>query len=156
MRFLLVYFGIHWVAGVRCMLGRKIFILVLLIATVALTGCGSSPNRAAITGIVAHTHTMILPEGTVVTVQIIDTTKADSPGKKVAEQIIKSHGDELPLPFAVVYDPGKINPDHTYTMRVKVEDSSGQLLYTNTSDVPVITHGNLTRNIEVIVVIPNG
>jgi putative lipoprotein len=135
---------------------RKIFILIILSATVALAGCGRSTNRAAITGVIAHTHPMTLPVGYVVTIQIEDTTKADAPAKKIAEQVIKSQGVELPMPFEVIYDPGKINANHTYSMRVKVEDNAGKMLYANNTSVLVITHGNPTQNVVVIVVLVNG
>jgi putative lipoprotein len=132
---------------------RKIFILLMLSATVALAGCGNSNNKAAVTGVITHTHRMILPVGYVVTVQIEDITKADAPGKKIAEQVIKSQGVELPMPFEVVYDPGKINANHTYSVLVKIADSDGKMLYTNNTSVPVITNGNPTHNVDVLVVL---
>jgi putative lipoprotein len=134
---------------------RKIFILIILSATVALTACGSSTKQAALTGVIAHTHRMTIPVGYVTTIRIEDTTKADAPGKKVAEEVIKNQGEELPIPFAIIYDPGKINPDHIYTVRVEIDDDAGNLLYTNVTAVPVITHANPTRNVKIIVVLPN-
>jgi putative lipoprotein len=135
---------------------RKIFILIILSATVALASCGSSTNKAAITGVITHSHPMALPVGYVVTVQIQDTTKADAPGKKIAEQVIKSQGDEIPMPFEVVYDPGKINPNHTYSLSVKIEDSAGKMVYTNNTSVQVITHGNPIHNVTIIMVLVDG
>jgi uncharacterized lipoprotein YbaY len=76
---------------------RKIFILIILSATIALAGCGSPTNKAAVTGVITHTHPMTLPVGYVVTVQIDDTTKADAPGKKIAEQVIMSFPCHLRL-----------------------------------------------------------
>jgi putative lipoprotein len=149
------YRGINLQLGVKYMLAKKIFILMILSVTVALTACGNSANNAALTGVIAHTHRMTLPAGFVTTIRIEDTTNADKPGKKVAEEIIKNQGEVLPIPFAIVYDPGKINPDHTYTMRVEIDDDTGNLLYTNVTAVPVITHGNPTRNVKIIVVLPN-
>ena len=138
------------------MFARKIFILIILSATFALAGCGRSTNKAAVTGVIAHAHPMTIPVGYVVSVQIEDTTKVDAPGKIVAEQVIKSQGDEIPMPFEVVYNPGKINSNHTYSLRVKIEDSAGITVYTNNTNVPVITNGNPTQNVEVIVVLVNG
>jgi putative lipoprotein len=142
-------------AGVNCMFVRKLFILIILLATVALAGCGRSTNKAAITGVITHTHRMTIPIGYVVTIQIEDTTKADATGKKIAEQVIKSQGEAIPMPFEVVYDPGKINPNHTYSVHVKIEDSAGKMLFTNNISVPVITNGNPTQNIDVVVVLVN-
>jgi putative lipoprotein len=137
------------------MLLKKVFILIILTSTLALAACGKSNNKAAITGVIAHTHRMTLPVGYVVTIRIEDTTKADTPGKKIAEEVHKSQGEILPIPFAVVYDPSKINPDHTYSLHVEIGDDTGTLLYINETSIPVITHGNPTQNIKVIVVLPN-
>jgi uncharacterized lipoprotein YbaY len=45
--------------------------------------------------------------------------------------VIKSQGEVLPMPFEIIYEPGKINAEHTYSIRVKIEDSTGKMLYTN-------------------------
>jgi hypothetical protein len=37
-----------------------------------------------------------------------------------------------------------------------IEDSAGKMLYTNNTSVPVITNGNPTQNVDVIVVLVNG
>jgi putative lipoprotein len=137
------------------MIIKKLFILVIFSATVALTACGNSTNKAALTGVIAHTHRMSIPAGYVTTIRIEDTTNADKPGKKLAEEVIKNQGEVLPIPFAIVYDPSKIKPDHTYAVMVEIDDDAGNLLYTNVTAVLVITHGNPTRNVKVIVVLPN-
>ena len=54
------------------------------------------------------------------------------------------------MPFAVTYNPETIQPNHTYAIRVRIEDAAGELLYTNMQSAPVITQGN-PRNVEVVV-----
>jgi putative lipoprotein len=133
---------------------KKYTLLLLLTFTLLLAGCDKTPSKAAITGTIDHAHWMALPDGTMVIVRIEDTTRAGAPGKKVAESVIKSQDDTIPMPFAVVYDPGKINDNHKYSLTVKIEDSSGKILYVNQSDVPVLTEGNPTHGIDVVVVLP--
>ena len=99
---------------------------------------------------------MSIPAGYVITIKLEDTTKSDNPGKKIAETVINSQGVDIPMPFQVVYDPDKINLSHTYTVRVLIEDSSGIELYSNNTSVPVITNGNPTQKIDVIVVLIDG
>ncbi len=135
------------------MLVKKILVILLLFSTFFLTGCGSTSNKTALTGLIDHPHQMTLADGTIVVVRIEDTTKTGAPGKKIAEEVIKSQGDIIPMPFAVVYDPGKINENHTYSISVKIKDSDGNTVYTNESNVPVITKGNPTRDIDVLVVL---
>ena len=122
----------------------------------ALTGCEKSANKAAVTGVIVHTHRMTIPAGYVITIRIEDITKTDKPGKKIAEEVIKSQGDDLPIPFAIVYNLREINANHAYSMRVNIEDSTGKMLYTNNTSVPVITKGNPIQDVEVIVVLVNG
>ena len=86
----------------------------------------------------------------------MDTTKSGSPGKKIAEEVIKSEGDEIPMPFVVIYDPGRINEEHSYSITVKIQDDLGNLLYTNNDSIPVITQGNPTQHIDVPVVLADG
>ena len=134
---------------------RKYFILIILLASIPLSGCGKAANKAAVTGVIAHSHPMSLPAGYVVNILLEDTTNAEAPGKKIAEVEIKSQGEELPMPFAIIYDPGKINPDHTYSIWVEIVDGAGIQQYTNLTGTPVITHGNPTSHVKLTVVIPN-
>ncbi len=129
----------------------------MLICMMLLTGCGNQPSsKTALTGLIDHPHQMTLGDGMTVIVRIEDTTKAGAPGKKIAEEIIKGQGDIIPMPFAIVYDPGKINETHKYSLTVKIQDSTGVVLYTSQSSVPVITQGNPTRDIDVVIVLPGG
>jgi putative lipoprotein len=134
---------------------RKMLYLVILSTSVALAGCGNSNNKAALTGVIAHTHRISIPADYVITIRIEDTTTADAPGKMIAEQVIKNQAVALPMPFAIVYDPRKINPDHMYSLHAEILDNTGKLLYTNVTSVPVLTHGNPTRDVKVTVVLPN-
>ncbi len=137
------------------MSGKKIMTMVLLVLTIFLAGCGG-PRSAAITGVIEHSHSMTLAAGTVVTVQIMDTTKQGSPGKKIAEEVIKDQEIGIPMPFAVTYDVGRINPDHAYSISVRVEDGEGKLLYTSRGEVPVITKGNPTHDIDINIILSDG
>jgi uncharacterized lipoprotein YbaY len=58
----------------------------------------------------------------------------------------------VPIPFAVPYAPGKIEKNHSYNLRVRIENDTGRLLFINDTSIPVITRGNPTQDIEVIVV----
>ena len=140
---------------VEFMLTRKIFILIILLVSIPLSGCGKTANKAAVTGVIAHAHPMSLPAGYVLSILLADTTSTQAPGKKIAEVVIKSQGDELPMPFAIIYDPGKINPDHTYSIWVEIVDAAGILQYKNLTGVPVITHGNPTSRVKLTVVLSN-
>ena len=137
------------------MLLKFIIILGLLLGTAALTGCGGSPEEASVTGTVTYRQRIALPPEAVLTVRIEDVSKADAPAEVVGEQVIKTEGAQVPIPFAVPYDPSKIIENHRYSLRVRIEDGSGRLLFINDTNVPVITNGNPTEDIEVVA-IPTG
>jgi uncharacterized lipoprotein YbaY len=52
----------------------------------------------------------------------------------------------------VPYDPGRIEKNHTYSLRVRIEEGTGKLLFINDTGIPVITRGNPTQDVEVILV----
>jgi len=133
----------------------KIIPILLLLGTATLAGCANSPAEAAVAGTVTYLQRIALPPDAVVTVRIEDVSRADAPAEVIGEQVIKTEGAQVPIPFEVPYDPGKIEDNHSYSLRVRIEDSAGKLLFTNDTSVPVITRGNPTQDIEVIV-IPTG
>jgi putative lipoprotein len=128
-----------------------IFLLTLIIL---LSACGGV-KQAAVTGVIDHPHSMTFPAGTVLTVQLLDTTKEGLPGKVIAEYVVRDRQIGIPMPFAVTYEPGKINQNHSYSVRVIIEDSNGNLTYSSQKEVPVITHGNPRVDIDVFVDLVN-
>jgi len=85
-------------------------------------------------------------------VRIEYVSKADAPAEVVGEQMIETQGRQVPIPFALPYEPGKIKEKHTYSLRARIHDGAGKLLFINDTSVPVITKGNPTEDIEVILV----
>ena len=83
------------------------------------------------------------------TVQLQDVSKADAPATVIGETIVTEF-DEIPIPFAVSYDPEVIDTRYTYALSVRITDGAGNLLFTNTTSYSVITQGNPSE-VEVIV-----
>ncbi len=137
------------------MLLKIITILGLLLGTTATTGCGGSPDEASVTGTVTYRQRIALPPEAVLTVRIEDVSLADAPAEVVGEQVIKTEGAQVPIPFVVSYEPESIIENHRYSLRVRIEDGAGRLLFINDTNIPVITNGNPTEDIEVVV-IPTG
>jgi putative lipoprotein len=109
---------------------------------------------ACITGTITYPEGIPLPEDAVVQIQVQDTSLADAPAIVMGEQIITSPG-QVPIDYQVCYDPSQIQENHTYSMSVRITDADGRLLFINDTHIPVITRGNPTENVE-IVVIPVG
>lgn len=105
-------------------------------------------TTSAVTGTVTKLDRSALPPTAVVTVRLQDTSRAGAPAITIAEQIIPLNGQQLPVPFSLSYDPAKIDPRFTYTVRAIIEDG-GKLIYTSTQAYPVITRDAPTSNVEI-------
>jgi uncharacterized lipoprotein YbaY len=90
-----------------------------------------------------------LPEDAVVYVRLYDVSQADAESNLIAEQVVTGV-TQFPIPFIVRYNPKEIVQNHTYTIGVRIEDSSGNLLFTNPTAYHVITAGNPSR-VDVVV-----
>lgn len=130
--------------------GERLY-LSLASAPAVMVFVKAAPARTAVTGSITYRERIALPPDAVVRVQIQDTSRADAPAIVLGEQVIEAAGRQVPIPFAVTYDAAQVTPNGRYTLRVRIESADGQLLWTNTQAYPVITGGNPTSDIEVIV-----
>jgi putative lipoprotein len=111
---------------------------------------GETPGQPlAVTGEVLYRERIAMPEGAVVTVRVSDVSRADAPADVIGEQVIETPGN-VPVKFSVGYDPAKIQPGHTYAVSARIE-VNGQLMWINTTHIPVITNGNPTSDVAVLV-----
>ncbi|MFC1915525.1 YbaY family lipoprotein [Chloroflexota bacterium] len=127
---------------------RKLgLIIFIILAIILIAGCA---NTATVTGTVTYRERIaLLTQGVVVTIKVEDISRADAPAVTIGEQIIENPSHQVPIPFEIEYNPDDINERYTYAMRVRIE-VDGELWFTNTSRYQVITRGNPTSNIEVV------
>jgi uncharacterized lipoprotein YbaY len=96
-------------------------------------------------GTVAYRERVALPADAVVDVWITDITPGIIvPQVITAETSIKSGGRQVPLPFELTFDPGRIVATHRYGVRAVIK-SGGKVLFQSGSATPVITQGNPTQ-----------
>jgi len=132
---------------------KMISFITFLLVSAILAGCGgSSSQTSAVTGKVTYRQRIALPPDAVVTVTIEDVSKADAPADVIGQQVIETKGSQVPIPFTVPYDASKIEENHSYNLRATIKDGSNKLLFTSDTSVPVITRGNATKDVEIIVV----
>jgi len=115
-----------------------------------LTACGS--GSGSVSGTVTYLQRIALPDDAVITVQIQDTSLADASATVIGEQVIHTKGKQVPFDYAVPYDAEAIQDNHTYTMSVRITDGVGKLLFINDTAIPVVTRGNPTQDVEILVV----
>ena len=104
----------------------------------------------AITGQVTYRQRIALSPDAVVEVSLQDISRADAPAVVVASQTIQTGGKQVPIPFALDYDPGAIDPRMSYAVSARITEN-GQLTWISTQVYPVLTRGAPSDNVEIIV-----
>lgn len=111
---------------------------------------GETPGQPlAVTGDVLYRERIAMPPGAVVKVQVADVSKADAPADVIGEQLIDNPGN-VPVKFSIPYDGGRIQPGNTYAVSARIE-VNGKLMWISTTHIPVITNGNPTSDLQVLV-----
>jgi putative lipoprotein len=119
-----------------------LFSLVLFLAgctstpVVPATGTGTATSK--VTGSITYRERIALSPSAVVTVKLVDVSRADAPAVLIAEQVIYTKGRQVPFEFALAYDASRIQPSHTYAVQVRIEDG-GKLLFISDTANSVIT-----------------
>ncbi len=103
---------------------------------------------AALTGTVTYRERIMLPAAAVLTVRLSDVSRADAAAMVLTEQQISPV--RVPAAFSLAYDPAALDERHTYVVQARIEEG-GKLLFVNTSQFQVITRGNPTSGVEVLV-----
>jgi uncharacterized lipoprotein YbaY len=100
------------------------------------------PDAAGtVTGTVTYLQRMALPPDSVIEVKLQDVSLADAPAKTIANQKITLGNRQVPVPFELKFDPAKIDPKHSYSIRATILVGSQQR-FTTTKAYPVITQGS--------------
>jgi len=109
----------------------------------------TSPS-SVVTGTVTYLQRIALPPQVSVLVKLEDVSLQDVPAKLISEQRIEMAGKQVPIPFTLQYDPAKIDPKGTYNVSAQIV-LGDQLLFTSDTAHRVITGGNPTNSVEIIV-----
>lgn len=122
---------------------KKLLLLTLFFLNLFLVSCagtGSPPNGLArINGQITWQDGGTLPAGSKVTVTIVNASIADT-SDILATANFTAEGSP-PLDFYVEYDPAKVDERANYSATVRIEDSTGTLLYITMTVQYVIEQG---------------
>lgn len=94
-----------------------------------------------VSGTVTYRSRMALPPNAVLTVRLVDVSRADAPSVTIAEQRIETAGKQVPFSFDMAYDRSKIVERNRYSIQAEIRDG-GRLLFITDTNYPVITQGN--------------
>ena len=110
------------------------------LALLAVLALGIGPTAAAeVTGTAAYLERIALPPDAAFEATLEDVSRADAPSMVLGRATVNPAG-QVPIRFAIPYDPAKIVENHRYVVRGRVVHK-GELLYTTTSTYPVLTRG---------------
>jgi len=112
-------------------------------------GTETQPN--AVTGTVTYRRPTPLPPNAVISVRLLDASREDIASAVIAEDRISAEGKQVPIAYDLAYDPNKIQQRNRYVVRAEIRDGE-RLLFTTDTSYPVITQGNPTTGVEVVVV----
>jgi heat shock protein HslJ len=108
---------------------------------------------ALVTGTVTYLVRMALPEDAMVEVSIHNRQLADAPPEMtlLGMQAFLTEGQQVPIPYEVFYSPEDVMEGAMYSIGATIRDGAGNLLFVSTTAIPVITNGNPTENVEILV-----
>lgn len=126
---------------------------VLGLLTACATGPASAPpadgpaasatSGLRVTGTVSYLQRVALPPDSDVIVQLRDISRLDSPSGVLAEQRFTPRS-QVPLPFELSVDPGRIDPRMRYAVAARIQ-RNGKLLFINDKLHLVLTQGHGNR-----------
>ena len=123
--------------------GLPVALLALAGTFAVVPGTASAGDTAAggkVTGFVSYENNDDLSPTAVLTVKLVDISRADAPADIVAQQVIQTSGLQVPIAYEVDYDLSKIDPGHRYAIQARIDDQ-GSLQYTSDRVYPVLTRG---------------
>ncbi len=133
------------------------FLSGVCISCLVLAACVTPPRAdvadpATLSGTVTYLPRIALPPDAVVHVRLEDVSLADAPATTLAEQTIPTQGRQVPIPFTLEYDPGRLEPGHRYAVRAEIRSPGDGLLWTTDTLHPVLTAGAPLDRVEIRVV----
>lgn len=128
----------------------SIAILIIILIFVFGNKKNTQPETATVSGTVTYLEKRALPENSTLTVELRNTSSTTEGGSPIASQIITTGGNQVPIPFSIIYNVDAINPESDYFVFATIAEN-GQALWTTPAGVPVITQENPRESVEIIV-----
>jgi len=134
----------------------KYLLCFLLLALPVLSAAGEegpaagvNGNAELVTGSVSYRERIAMPVDAVIHVALLDVSLMDVAAKLISEQTITPQ-HQVPVPFALEFDPQDIDERMTYAVRATIR-SAGKLIFTTDRSYQVLTRGK-PSHVELILV----
>lgn len=105
--------------------------LVVLSALLSACSTGHTPAPRSLDGEVFYLQRSALPAAATLSVTLQDVSLADAPAVVLVRQSGPVNGKQVPLPFHLPYDAGKVQAGHRYSINARIE-LNGELLFIST------------------------
>lgn len=115
-------------------------LLFLLLAAGCAPGFFVSSGSGVVSGTVSYRERIALPPDAVVEVKLSDVTQPEEGGHPMGQVRVAAEGRQVPIPFELRYDTGKILDSHIYVIRAAIR-SGGRMLFATDTAYPVLTQG---------------
>ncbi len=110
-----------------------------MVCGLSLLSVGAIAGEATVTGTAFYRERIALPPSAVFTAVLQDSSLQDVAATEVGRDVIDPAGHP-PYRFEITYDPAKIDPRHTYTVRASITDGE-RLMFASDRVHPVLTPG---------------
>ena len=101
----------------------------------------SVAGEGVLTGTVGYRERVALPPDATVEVWMLDVTPSIQTLPIIAETTIPTQGRQVPIPFELRYDPGRVFPGRSYAVKAVIL-AGGRMLFTLDEGQRVITQGH--------------
>lgn len=114
-------------------------LVVLITSVVTMLGCataaadppGPVPDSLTLTGSASYRERIALPPDAMLTVTLEDVSRADAPAVTLAQNQIALNGQQVPIPFSLIYPASAVQPQSIYAARARITVGD-RLLFTTT------------------------
>lgn len=114
-------------------------LVVMMVGVLALLGCatangepdGPVPDSLTLTGTVTYLGRMALPPDALLTVTLEDVSRADAPAVTLAQSQVALNGQQVPIPFTLVYPASAVQARSVYSARARITVGD-RLMFTTT------------------------
>jgi putative lipoprotein len=140
----------------RSPLARALLLIMAAWSALLLTGCAitrdnePTPSMATISGTIAYRERVALPPDALVRLAIADVTVPDAPARVIANLNFATEGRQVPLPFALRFDAGRLDPSRVYTVSVRIEQGARLLFVSDQRNR--LDPAALPANLELVLV----
>lgn len=128
----------------RC---RMLLIACMGMGIVSMSGCASVSPSASVTGTATYRERMALPPDAVLQVRLEDVSRADAPAVVIGQTTVQPAG-QVPIRFAVSYDPARIQSGHRYHVRASI--LVGDKLWFVTDMAYPVLNEQETRHVDIL------